>query len=102
MKSAIDVRQDLVNFVVHDLVGPAHGEDEVLEDDPKIRYSAGVLFPQETMHDESSAVSGVEGEDEGEDAESEVIEGGDVVELPGVGHSQRAVPALVVLASVGL
>lgn len=64
-----DYRQALVEFLQRDFVGPAHGIDEALEEPPAIRYLAGVLFPQESMTNESEAVAGVEGEvasDEGE------------------------------------
>ena len=67
MTSASKVRNRLVDFVRGDLIGPAHGEDEVLEDPPRIRYCAGVLFPRESMFNESAAVSGIEGEDESHD-----------------------------------
>ena len=58
-----EVRTRLIDFVEADLIGPAHGETEVLEDQPKVRYTAGVLFPQETPHDESATAGGVESTD---------------------------------------
>src|SRR5262245_31512280 len=75
MKTAAQIRSDLVNFVDRDLIGPAHGENEVLEDQPRIRYVAGVLFPQESVRNESAAAGGVE-EDApaGEDDDEEVLE----------------------------
>lgn len=64
-----EVRTKLVEFMQLDLVGPAGGEDEVLDDAPAIRYVAGVLFPQESERDESAAVSGVESEQPPEGSE---------------------------------
>ena len=58
MKTVTDVRDKLLDFVRDDLVGPAHGPDETLEDQPTIRYSAGVLFPQELENDESLPPAG--------------------------------------------
>lgn len=58
------VRSDLIEFLRRDLVGPAHGEEEELEDSPKIRYVAGVLFPQESQRDESASVGGVDGDED--------------------------------------
>lgn len=62
MTAARRVRDDLIEFVRRDLVGPVYGEEEVLEDEPKVRYGAGVLFPQETVRNESDAFAGVEGD----------------------------------------
>ena len=58
--SAIDLRENLVAFLRRDLIGPAHGENETIEDPPKIRYTAGVLFPQDSLRNESAASAGIE------------------------------------------
>ena len=63
MKTVTDVRDKLLEFVRADLVGPAHGPHEELEDQPSIRYSAGVLFPQEVKVNESAAIGGIESDD---------------------------------------
>lgn len=41
----LKLRHDIVDFIRTDLVGPA-SEDEVIEEPPVQRYSAGILFPQ--------------------------------------------------------
>ncbi len=64
MRSIEEVRSELLSFVKNDLVGPAHGEAEVLEDQPRIRYAAGVLFPQESVINESGGSGGVEDGDD--------------------------------------
>ena len=58
--SVTDTRTGLIDFVCGDLVGPAHGPDEVLEDAPYVKYAAGVLFPREAQSDESGSFGGVE------------------------------------------
>ncbi len=63
MKTVADVRDKLLDFIRDDLVGPAHSPDETLEDQPSIRYSAGVLFPQEVKINESAATGGIESDD---------------------------------------
>ena len=73
MSEAAEVRAALLTFVHADLVGPAHGELEILEDDPRIRYAAGVLFPQDSLRNESDAVAGVEGNVEGNPSEEDVV-----------------------------
>lgn len=83
MKTVEDVRSALLEFVNRDLVGPAHGEEEELDrsDDPKIRYTAGVLFPRESLVQESAGFGGIEDGDMGaEDLSSdsdECIQGDD-------------------------
>jgi hypothetical protein len=72
MKAAFEVRAELLEFVHRDLVGPASGEEEILEDQPKIRYGAGVLFPQASVRNESEAAGGIEGDDSSLDAEVSV------------------------------
>ncbi len=62
MKAPVDVRNDLVDFLHRDLVGPAGGPIEEIADPPAIRYAAGVLFPQESLRNESEAVGGIEGD----------------------------------------
>lgn len=61
---AASVRERLYGFLSADLVGPAHGPDEILEEPPRIRYLAGVLFPQESLRNESAAAGGVEDTDD--------------------------------------
>ena len=60
MESVTEVRSALIEFVRADLVGPAHGADEVLEDAPYVKYAAGVLFPRTSLVDESGSIGGVE------------------------------------------
>ena len=80
MDSVTDVRGALIDFVRADLVGPAHGRDEVIEDPPYVKYAAGVLFPQESKVDESGSVRGVEADD-GEDSDGGFDD--DIVETEG-------------------
>ena len=80
MDSVTDVRGALIDFVRADLVGPAHGRDEVIEDPPYVKYAAGVLFPQESKVDESGSVRGVEADD-AEDSDADFDD--DVVETEG-------------------
>jgi hypothetical protein len=58
--TAEKLRGSLIEFVRRDLVGPSHGENETIDDPPKLRYTAGILFPQGSVRNESAAVSGVE------------------------------------------
>jgi hypothetical protein len=70
-KTAGQIRSDLLDFLERDLVGPSDAREEVIGDQPRIRYVAGVLFPQGSAHDESAAAGGVEavgGGAEGPDA----------------------------------
>jgi hypothetical protein len=85
MKTAPQLRSDLVDFVERDLIGPAHGEDEILEDQPRIRYVAGVLFPQESVRNESAAAGGVE-----EEAASAEPGDGEIVETNGEASTPEA------------
>ena len=62
MTSAAQVRGGLVDFLERDLIGPAGGPHEVLDDSPRIRYLAGVLFPQGVERNESEAAGGAEGD----------------------------------------
>ena len=74
MKTAAQVRLALLDFLRRDLIGPAGGHDEVLsEEPPRIRYVAGVLFPQESRRNESEAAGGLEG-DEISGKEDEILE----------------------------
>ena len=79
MDSVTDVRGTLIDFVRADLVGPAHGRDEVIEDPPYVKYAAGVL-PQESKVDGSGSVRGVEADD-GEDSDGGFDD--DIVETEG-------------------
>lgn len=40
-----DFRQELIDFIQKDVVGP-FSEDEIVDDAPATKYSAGILFPQ--------------------------------------------------------
>ncbi len=60
MPEARSVRENLLGFLSRDLIGPAGGEFETLEDSPRVRYAAGVLFPQGVLRDESSSIGGIE------------------------------------------
>lgn len=78
MTTARELREALVGFLERDLIGPADGHDEVLEDQPVIRYAAGVLFPSESTMNESDASGGIEGagvESDGDTPLSESDEG---------------------------
>ena len=39
-----EIRRDIVDYVARHVVGPAHGENEVIEDPPHRRYLAGTLY----------------------------------------------------------
>ncbi|MFE1554609.1 helicase-related protein [Streptomyces sp. NPDC058734] len=43
----MDPRQELVDYLARQLVGPAHGEDEVLDGPPDRQYLMGTLYPQD-------------------------------------------------------
>src|SRR5262245_39786384 len=58
--TAAEVRDGLLKFLRRDLIGPAHGDTETLEDNPKLHYAAGILFPQDSPRNDSAAVAGVE------------------------------------------
>lgn len=64
MQTATEIRTGLIEFIRRDLIGPANGPTEVLEDQPRVRYGAGALFPQDSRPNESAAVGGVEEEDD--------------------------------------
>jgi hypothetical protein len=80
MQTAAEIRSDLIEFLRRDLIGPAGGVNEVLEDHPRVRYAAGVLFPKESRPNESAAVGAIE-EEEGDVPaprrahDAEIIEG---------------------------
>lgn len=63
MQTAAEVRTALIDFLRRDLIGPAGGADEILEDQPRVRYAAGVLFPKESRPNESAAVGAIEEEE---------------------------------------
>lgn len=69
--NATEVRGALVEFFERDIVGPAMGAGEVLDERPALRYSAGVLFPQEAARNESSEIAGRADDDGDADAGSE-------------------------------
>ncbi|MFD7553937.1 helicase-related protein [Streptomyces sp. NPDC059835] len=43
----MDPRQELVDYLSRQLVGPAHGADEILDAPPDRQYLMGTLYPQE-------------------------------------------------------
>ncbi|MFH8414673.1 helicase-related protein [Streptomyces collinus] len=43
----MDPRQELVDYLTHQLVGPAGGDDEVLDAPPDRQYLMGTLYPQQ-------------------------------------------------------
>lgn len=43
------LRNDIAEFLAIDLMGPYHGEDEVLGEPPVSRYLTGILFPQDSV-----------------------------------------------------
>jgi hypothetical protein len=71
-QSVEETRRRLIDFFSKELVGPAHGADETLEERPSLRYSAGVLFARECMRDESTEAGGI-----AEDPEASLLEEGD-------------------------
>ncbi len=64
MQTVTEIRSRLIDFLHRDLIGPAGGPTEVLEDQPRVRYGAGALFPQGSRPNESAAVGGVEEDDD--------------------------------------
>ncbi|HIO46995.1 TPA: hypothetical protein EYN23_06540, partial [Candidatus Poribacteria bacterium] len=74
MPSATTTRDELLEFVRRDLIGPTSGPNEVIDEPPNLRYFAGVLFPKELQHDESTAVSGTEDKENPQIDEDEVKE----------------------------
>lgn len=49
-----NLRTDLVEFLKRDIVGP-FSNDEIIEEPPTIRYSAGILFPQKSEDDSADS-----------------------------------------------
>ena len=45
-----DVRGEILDYVRRQLIGPAFGADERLEDSPDQRYAVGILYPREVTH----------------------------------------------------
>ncbi|MGW1093414.1 hypothetical protein ACWD4L_46445, partial [Streptomyces sp. NPDC002596] len=43
----MDPRQELVDYLTRQLVGPAGGDDEVLDAPPDRQYLMGTLYPQQ-------------------------------------------------------
>lgn len=64
MQTATEIRAALIEFIRRDLIGPANGPTEELEDQPRVRYGAGALFPQDSRPNESAAVGGIEEEED--------------------------------------
>lgn len=46
MSSSTDDRANIVSYLERQLVGPVHGDAEVLTEDPSRRYLTGLLYPQ--------------------------------------------------------
>ena len=82
-----NTRTGLVDFVCRDLVGPAHGSEEVLEDAPYVKYAAGVLFPREVQSDESGSIRGVEADTNDHDAND--VDEGEVIIAPDVDAQEQ-------------
>jgi hypothetical protein len=80
MQTAADIRTGLIEFLRRDLIGPAGGADEVLEDQPRVRYAAGVLFPKESRPNESAAVGAIE-EEESDDPRPRRPQDGEVINV---------------------
>ena len=66
MANKVEVRQDLEELIVRDLLGPWDGENEVLKGSPKSRYLVGMLAPV-VRNPEIQKAS-----DDGEDGDDEV------------------------------
>ena len=73
--NASQVRAKLIEFLRRDLIGPAHGDLEEIDQRPSQRYSAGVLFPPQTIVNESEEVGGVVSTEEVLGGDEEIIEG---------------------------
>ncbi len=64
-------RQELLQYLKKELIGPLSGPVEELEGEPPHkRYTMGILFPSETL---------IDNETEGEEAETGGVEGGDEI-----------------------
>lgn len=87
--SARDVRAGLIDFVCADLIGPAHGADEVIEDPPHVKYATAVLFPRACSVDESGSVGGVEASDVDNDAPAPDDEIADSDSSPNEGSTSK-------------
>ncbi|BBZ03827.1 DNA helicase [Mycolicibacterium chitae] len=62
-------RDDIVDELIKDLVGPGEGDDEVITDLPLDRYIAGVLWPAEDrLQEEAEPVSGESEENDAVDS----------------------------------
>ena len=66
MNAHISEREAFIEFISHELIGPAEGVDEVIQERPDKKYLAGILFPQET-----DAGDFTDDEEQGEIAESD-------------------------------
>lgn len=66
-----DVRQEVVHFLMSELVGPAEGEFEVLEDPPNRRYLGGTLYP---IQDPTAVIAGVVLQSDLEDEDDPIVE----------------------------
>lgn len=50
--TTLDVRQQLLNRLAEDLVGPKSGSEEIIDERPSARYLTGILYPQQTEFQE--------------------------------------------------
>lgn len=60
-------RQDLIDTLIRDLIGPST-DDEIIDDAPLTRYASGILYPQQ-----SGTLEASEDIDETEDTDKEVV-----------------------------
>ena len=122
MSNSTSVRSDIVDFLYRELVGPDPGypamqlnREEILrpQDPPRIRYSAGVLFPKKV--DVGIAEAATEGEvepeqsappegEETEEATPASIDIGDLDELPDqeVNRANEYLPSAMGLSALVL
>ena len=90
------LRESIADYVKRDLLGPAHGPEEVLEDDaPITTYPIGVLFPRSRDEDTRDQLVDAENEIDGLD-EAPLVKaaGGDSDDTdPGVALANRRRPS---------
>lgn len=64
------MRQDILNYIKRELIGPdpvkphiqSNGEEILINEPPRLRYGAGVLFPKEATFDKAEQTTGDEGD----------------------------------------
>ena len=74
MSNALHVRDALVEFLRRDLIGPAFGEYESIIEPPRIRYTAGILFPQDVKRNEDADEVDVGDEESAQDSSGDPAE----------------------------